>query len=250
MHGKDPRKGYFLLADANALGGYLEEPLERLIPTLAPACLPIVGGLTTARSEEFHLDHIVGLGAAQTLVSGRLHGPKGSSAVLLKAVIERLNILDVVTADRIVTQLSITTFDDDRKPQLAFAGTSFHGLKIAGFACRAVLNGGPKGLGSVRPTDTSQSSGGAEIFTLASFSIVERIELVDGDGGEFPGVFCDTNQVDVPGFGRFHFGEGQVSQDLLQFVGVRAELGCPVKGSVAAGSLSAKPQIRSPPIPP
>jgi hypothetical protein len=244
MHNDDPRKRYFLLADANALGGYLEEPFERLIPTVAPASVPVVGGFTTARSDEFHLDHIVGVAAAHTLVSGKLHGVDGASSVLLKTVVERLNVLDIVTAERIVAQLSVTTFPNDEPPRISFAGTSFHGLRIAGFACRAVLNSGLKAWGSAAPSD------GREIFRLDSFSVVDRIELVDRDDGEFPGVFCEGNTVDIPGFGRFSFGGGQVSQDLLQFAAVRAELGCPVTGGVAAGSLSAKPRMRRPPIPP
>jgi hypothetical protein len=235
MHANDPRKGYFLLADANALGGYLEEPFERFIPTLAAVSLPVVGGFTTARSDEYHLDHIVGCASAHTLVSGKSHRADGSISVLLKAVIERLNILDVVTADRIVAQLSVTILPDDQGTTISFAGTSFHGLRIAGFPCRVVTT---TGKGS-RDDDGGQA-----------FSIVERIELVDPDGGEFPGSFHDNNTVDIPGFGRFHFGEGLASRDLLQFVAVRAELGCPVKGSVAAGSLAAKSKKKGHPDPP
>jgi hypothetical protein len=254
MHANDPRKGYFLLADANALGGYLEEPFERFIPTLAPVSLPIVGGFTTARSDEFHLDHIVGCGSAHTLVSGKSHRADGSISVLLKAVIERLNILDVVTADRIVAQLSVTTLPDDKGTIISFAGTSFHGLRIAGFPCRVVTNSGPNS-GPKGAENTAAATAGAAAAPnrdrAERFSIVERIELVDPDGGEFPCVIEDDgNTVEIPGFGRFYFGEGLASQDLLQFVAVRAELGCPVKGAVAAGTLATKSKKKGHPDPP
>src|ERR1700722_12959079 len=62
---------YSFQADANALGGFLEEPLHKHIPTLAPVSLPVVGGFATARSGAFNLDEVVSCASAYTLVTGR-----------------------------------------------------------------------------------------------------------------------------------------------------------------------------------
>jgi len=40
---------YSFRVDANALGGSLEEPLPKIIPTVAPVSLPAVGGFATTR---------------------------------------------------------------------------------------------------------------------------------------------------------------------------------------------------------
>jgi hypothetical protein len=56
-------RSYSFRVDANALGGFLEEPLRKIIPTVAPVSLPAVGGFATARSEGFNLDDIVWNGA-------------------------------------------------------------------------------------------------------------------------------------------------------------------------------------------
>ena len=71
MQSFNRRRFYSFRADANALGGYLEEPLQKIIPTLAPVSLPAVGGFATARSEAFNLDEIVSCSSAYTRVSGR-----------------------------------------------------------------------------------------------------------------------------------------------------------------------------------
>ena len=62
---------YSFRADANALGGFLEEPLHKHIPTLAPVSLPAVGGFATARSGAFNLDEVISCASAYTLVTGR-----------------------------------------------------------------------------------------------------------------------------------------------------------------------------------
>ena len=101
---------YSFRVDANALGGFLEEPLHKIIPTVAPVSLPAVGGFATARSEAFNLDEIVSCSCGTTRVCRAAeHHADGSSSIsiLTTAVVEDLNILDVVTAERIVAQVSI-----------------------------------------------------------------------------------------------------------------------------------------------
>ena len=86
------KKFYSFRADASALGGFLEEPFEKNIPTLAPVSLSAVGGFATARSEAFNLDQIVSCSSAYTRVSGREH-EDGSVSILVASVVEDLNIL-------------------------------------------------------------------------------------------------------------------------------------------------------------
>ena len=45
------KKVFYYHADANSLGGYIEEPLEAVIPDVSSLSLPAVGGYATlARS--------------------------------------------------------------------------------------------------------------------------------------------------------------------------------------------------------
>jgi hypothetical protein len=249
---------YSFQAEANALGGILEEPFRKIVPTLAPVSLPCVGGFATARSEGFTLDEIVRCSAAYTRVSGQEESD-GSSAILVTAVIEKLNLLEVLEADRIVAQLSIWTPADGGPTRISTAGTHFEGLRLAGRRC------------SVRPNPrfldlTSDKDGRAEGVTASDVAKIGAAQakvvtagfkggsleawaekrfgwmgkapanrtgcsLVDG----FDGVGAREcgHVFDLPGFGRFAFGELLVGVETVQLVSVRAELGCPVKGRIS-----------------
>ena len=87
---------------------------------------------------------------AYTRVVGQECCKDGSGSILVTAVIEDLNILEVVRADRIVTQLLITL--SDQYPRLGFcvSGTLFEGLRLAGHECRPILNENCNGRFKVR----------------------------------------------------------------------------------------------------
>src|SRR5580692_7035605 len=140
MKSLDRKKLYTLRADANALGGFLEGPAARTLPTLAPVSLPPVGGFATARSEAFTAAEIISCSSAYTRVSGQECCEDGSASILVTAVVEDLNILEVVRADRIVTQLSIRLSDESPVLGFSVSGTVFEGLRIAGHPCHPTLN--------------------------------------------------------------------------------------------------------------
>lgn len=246
---------YSLRADAHALGGFLEEPCCKIIPTLASVSLPPVGGLATARSEAFDVDEFVRVSAAYTRVSGQQHAD-GAVSILVTAVVEGLSILEVVEAERIVAQLSISVSKAGGPIQVSTAGSRFDGLKLAGHPRHVRLNAqlqelGDPGLatthvaeiGHTQATmvaDGFQGHQGSEWAQARSAWMKKGksqkppakalCSLVDGFDGSGP-KSCG-HVVDIPGFGRFIFGELLVSADSAQLVSVRAELGCPVKGKV------------------
>src|SRR5689334_3799232 len=126
MQSSNYTKFYSLRADANALGGYLEEPFRTAIAPVAPVSLPAVGGFATARSAVFTLEEIVRCSSAYTRVSGQ-EDDKGTISILIRSVVEELNLLNVVTAKRIVAQLSIVVPPDRGPLQVSTAGSRFDG---------------------------------------------------------------------------------------------------------------------------
>jgi hypothetical protein len=265
MQSYQPRKFYSLRADANALGGFLEEPFQKIIPTLAPVSLPPVGGVATARSEAFNLDEIVSCSSASTRVSGREENADGSISILVAATIEGLNLLEVVTAERIVAQVSISLSSDNRPLRFSLAGCCFEGLRLAGHDRRPKLNpllqratGDDShelpltwqhvqqiGQGqAARVISGFQGRQGAEWATTrhgwmsgphrreegpALCSLVDGFEGVGlGEGGHI---------VEIPGFGRVIVGELVVSRNSVQLAAVRVDLGCPVKGKIGVNAV-------------
>jgi hypothetical protein len=264
MKSVDRKKLYSLRADANALGGFLEAPVARVLPTLAPVSLPPVGGFAMARSQAFTADEIISCSSAYTRVSGQECCADGSASILVTAVVEDLNILEVVKADRIVTQLSIRLSDESPALGFSVTGTAFEGLRIAGHGCRVTLNeelqrphdskvaGGrltweqARLAGRVQGEsllngfkDGSEDAHGWVVSRhqrmtaeppasgggYALASLVDRLEVAGG---------CRSHGhiVDIPGFGQILLGELSVSCDAVQLLGIRAELCCPVPGRI------------------
>jgi len=147
MHSFNKEHSYSFRADASALGGYITEPVQKNIPTLAPVCLPAAGGFATARSEGFNLEEIVSCSSAYSLVTGRREpwegkGDEANGAIstLLTTVVEDLNILEVVTARRIVAQISVTSPLDGGPQRISLAGSRFEDLRFFGRDFRLTLN--------------------------------------------------------------------------------------------------------------
>jgi hypothetical protein len=257
---------YSFRADANALGGFLEEPLHKIIPTVAPVSLPAVGGIATARSEASNLDEIVSCSGAHTRVSGTEHHADGSISILTTAVVEGLNILEVVTAERIVAQVSISIPAGSSELKISLAGSRFEGLRLGGRDHRPTLNpqlsaprSGPGGDGLLLSRQDVERIGRSQARELIkSFKArgdkdadqwAQRrhgwmtadplpenggkllCSLVDGLDGGHSNESCG-HIVEIPGFGRIFLGELWVLRNSVQLVAIRAELGCPVKGKV------------------
>jgi hypothetical protein len=265
MQSSDRKAFYSFRADANALGGFLEEPLRKSVPTLAPVSLPAAGGFATARSGAFNLDEIVSCSSAYTLVTGRENNEDGSFSTLATAVVEGLNILEVVTAERIVAQITVTIPKEPGPRRISLGGTRFEGLRLAGRDSRPILNstlqqpdadtgtqGSPLAWRDIQRAGREQAErlinrfkdggdGNAYQWALNRHGWMAS-EPRQGEGGH---VLCSLvdgfeegegsprgHIVDIPDFGRIILGELLLTRDSVQLVSLRAELGCPIKGTI------------------
>jgi hypothetical protein len=142
---------HFYHADASAIGGRIERPFEQVVPVQAPLSLPAVGGYATARSEDFRFQGILSFQAAQTQVAGSLNERNGSWTTVVSTALEGLNILNVVTADRVVAQISTEHPRQGYTPKVSFVGTQFVNLRIGGRKIEPVID-----LGFCDPDDANE----------------------------------------------------------------------------------------------
>jgi len=120
-------------AEAGAINGSLVLPFEQPIEPQAHAKVPEKGGYLSQHSESFRVEGIVSYGAAHTQVSGHQEQKKDRGfKTLATAVVEDLNVLNVVTADRVVAQISTEHPLNGYVPKVTFLGTQFDNLRIAG----------------------------------------------------------------------------------------------------------------------
>ena len=149
------KKTFYFHADANSLGGFIDKPFQKAIPPQAAISLPPVGGHATARTDAFNFEEIISCRSAYTKVSGRLVAEDGPGSALVTSVVEGLNILEVVKAERIVAQIAVEHSGGDDFSQIHFTGSCCEGLKIGGYdasshiQCRPVGECWPEQPGSL-----------------------------------------------------------------------------------------------------
>ncbi len=120
-------------AEATVLGGHLRLPLSHEIKPQAYLQLPAEGGYFSQRAENFRVESVLSFRSAYTHVAGYCGVKPGEGwTTLTTTVVEGLNILDVLTADRIVGQTITDHPLHGYVPSISFLGTRFENLRIAG----------------------------------------------------------------------------------------------------------------------
>src|ERR1700678_1581498 len=134
---KPPAKGgpvHIYCAEAKLLRADLKQPLEEKIPPRVQVKLPSNGRLRVKKGNFFRFEGIISYHSAYSQVAGHPSSKSDGSATLATAVVEGLNVLDVVTADRVVAQISTVhpVFGKGQVPSVTFLGTRFENLRIGG----------------------------------------------------------------------------------------------------------------------
>jgi hypothetical protein len=139
---ENPPSHYFH-AEAHALTGRLKLPFtqeskkqafDKLEGQLAdlPDDVREQRSYFSQHAKNFRLEGIISYTAAHTQVSGHASEKHdGGSVTLATSVVEDLNVLNVVTADRVVAQISTTHIPGEASPHVTFLGTHFENLRIA-----------------------------------------------------------------------------------------------------------------------
>jgi hypothetical protein len=132
MEESSARKSYYY-AEATALAGRLLLPLEQEIKPQAYVKLPDEGGYLAQRAAKYRVESAISFESAHTQVAGNREKKKDRGYnTLVTSVVEGLNILDVVTADLVVAQISTEHPLEGYVPSVTFLGTRFENLRIAG----------------------------------------------------------------------------------------------------------------------
>ncbi len=264
-------------ADGVALGGRISRPFEDVIPQPASLSLAPVGGYATARSEAFAYREIISFNAAHSEVAGTTSKPDGPWTTLVSTTIEGLNVLNVVTADRVVARVSTTHPAEGYIPKVSFVGTQFENLRIAGKEIKPQLDldlclqGDGKTYPS-KPVIEDQAFLDRVNRQRAPFLEQKRTlgdkvsSFVSRHAYDYAGntraqdsdhVLCSLVQqidgaslgkvghvLDLPDFGRIFLAELLVDRGSFQLIMLRFELGCPVVGdaSVVTARINGKTQ--------
>jgi len=262
------KKIYLYNAHGYGFGGRIDRPFQHVLDVHAGASLPTEGGYEVSRRENFRLNETISYTAAHTVVSGSRNEKDGSYTTLASSTIEGLNILDMVTADRIVARVASKQFIDDLEPTITPIGSHFENLRIAGCPIEVELDTDlfnrfgtfekfKKAYdGDQQCRDRMQAVflWGKPKFEVPDF-LRERYNWFAGD--KFPEskgiVLCSLvkgfttkcgelkdncgelkvygNVIEVPQFGKVYLGEVMLKQYERQVTMLRLELGSPTAGA-------------------
>lgn len=223
---------HYYHADTNALGGFIHSPFQQVVPIQVPLSLPPVGGYASAHTDNFRLEGIVSFRSAHTQVSGspnKKPEKHGAPTTLASAAVEGLNVRDVLTADRIVAQVSTEHPTGNGAPVVSFTGTRFENLQISGQPQTIKLDLDLCGRDE-RPVKSC----------INNPKFLEKIKQKYNE--DRPSVLCSLvteingkpgNSIVIPDFGTVYLAELIVDHYSYKLIMLRVELGSPVQGSMS-----------------
>jgi hypothetical protein len=255
-------------AHGTAVSGSITQPFQAYIDANAATSLPIIGGFATAKNGPYQLNDVISFSHAHTHVSG-IQTPDGVHHSVVTCVVEGLNILHVITADRIVGRIS-AKHQDGEPPEIIPFGSSIENLRIGGQPVNVELNhelftqnpthagllkhfeGSKAGKkGSVRyhwgASDSEIPSSLEKGMSLdpkvgwhksshgvLHTSMVKQVQTPgpNGAGEGLPYGYA----IHVPHVGNLYLAELFSSADTKRLTMLRLELGCPFVGTAAASA--------------
>lgn len=250
MHKGSHQPVFHYNAQGHALSGHILRPLDHLIEVQAPTSLPTTGGHGTSQVDDFGFQKFVSFKKGSSYASGSQEKDENTFNTLVTATVEGLNILDVVTADRVVARISCHHVVPDDEAHIIVLGSNFENLRIAGcpvhveldhelFLKLDTLQAVTKELATNpdfrRMAEDPFQTGQTRKTPNSHGSI--HCSLVKDMTTKCPGVKRRGHVFEVPQFGIVYVAEVIVEHSRRTLTMLRVELGCPVGGSVVVAQV-------------
>lgn len=236
-------------ACAHAFSGRFTRPFDEHIDVQAASSLPLTGGHGSARVDNFKFHEFISFKAGYTHVSAGLQTEDGSNNTLVTSVLEGLNMMDVLTADRVVCRLYTKHAKGAAEGHVTMHGSKFENLCICGQPVTMDHN-----FTVFEEVQTFKQAQDAylkeqDFWKIAKDPLQSRKEQPpQKDTGAFlcslfknvqvkaAGVEVCGHSIYVPGFGRVYLAEVFMSQATRTLTMLRFELGSSTGGSGSGGS--------------
>jgi len=241
-----PRQSFAFHANAYALNASFHRPAACQIEAQAATCVPIFGGHAHSCAMDFCVPRLARFRSAHSHVSGSMQDERTATTQAITTILG-LNIMDVITADRIVARLTSEHKLDEAEGHILALGSTFENLRIAGFTFNIVLRHdflleSKTHAHLAQKIPSLKKSGGIANVKdgVALCSLVEKIET------DFPGL-SDADKkrhiIDIPHLGTISFAEVLSLEGMKTLTMLRFDLGSPDGGggTAAVASTNGKP---------
>jgi hypothetical protein len=233
------RNKYFCYtAAASAFGGVRTAPVPMTIPTQAMASLSASGGYGSATVDNFGIDGLLTVRKGISTVQG------DSKQTELAVTLEGVNIMNVLTLDRLVLHLVSQAPLGSTEASITPAGSLLEGLRIHG---KEIEISSSVGIFDASPTYSALEQAYLD-GKLAGLILAPGTLGAPCEAGTLQG--CQTRVGDVKAtlysqpsggrlrvkdFGTLYFGEYRISPFSRRLTMLRVELGCDTEGSLSLG---------------
>jgi hypothetical protein len=133
--GSPEKRSHDYHAEAHVLSGDLQRPVEQKIERHSPVILKDRrGGHLTRFADKVSIEGLISFTKGHTRVSGSRNLKTNGWVTLSTSIAEGLNVFEIITADRLVSQVSTDhPYKDGHEPHVTFLGTQFENLQVSGF---------------------------------------------------------------------------------------------------------------------
>jgi hypothetical protein len=236
-------------AEAVGATGYISLPFQETMEIQAAAALPLNGGHGSSRVENFRHRNVFSFRSAESQVVGSYSAKDKAYGTLSTVTVEGLNILDVVTCDRLVARLTSKHDEDGTEASFIPLGSRIENLRIAGHKIDVDL---ATDTFTELSTWSKLTDGYAKDAKIRSE--LAALSLKDAKGKSLPeskGIFGCTlarnldklpgnlgrngHGIYVPHFGTVYLGEFFVCPKSRRLLMLHVDLGCSIEGCYGSG---------------
>jgi hypothetical protein len=253
--------------DAIGAAGRITAPYDDVIPAQASAALPELGGVARAHAGRFEHRGIFRFEEARAELVGRREGD--AYETLIMAVVEGLNINEMVTADRLVARLVSSRRPDNPEPSITPIGSHFENLRIAGYPVKLDLatdtfhalstfsslarayqddtDNSRERLAQVGSIAGSEQASQRILEYLPASPLVEQLHSATTKPQPAPAIYSTTlvrevlgvprhaatvcgHVIEIEGFGIIRLAEFHVASNWKRLTMLRVNLGSPIRG--------------------
>ncbi len=258
---RDQSRRFLYKAHAVGASGSFTKPRAEFMEAQASSALSIDGGMVSSRVDNFNYRDMISFRSASTMAVGTFDDATGIWTTLVTATIEGLNIMGVVTADRLTARLSSKHYASwhaarktegymeeleealdvhpkaARQASIVTVGSQIQNLMVAGSPVVALPD-----HQVTREWDTLKKAqdgcanrAGVRATKERDIIVTSIFPTLQVDRKLLPG---ENNVIKFDEFGTLHLGEIIIADGERRLTMLRVELGCAIDGNTNLGEVA------------
>lgn len=214
--------------------GEISAPVAIQLPAEPCVSLPSLGGHVHGENKDLKVSGMLSAQVISCTASGAPIPGKGAWQIIMTSDVQGLDVLGIVTADRITARLSLEQDSDGSPPKVFLLGSQFVNLRIAGQPASVGLNAmlvTHFNTYDVLARVAKGKLGNQAAVSLPSNSVL--LSLVEKIETKYPGVAVHDHVIRIPNFGEVHLAELLATPTTRTLTMLRISLQGPLGGQIS-----------------